>query len=110
MEWQGTDAGGVVVIAGTLVLEPADRAAFLEAAAAMVLASRAEAGCHDYAFSADPSEPGGVRIFERWASAADLESHFATAHMAEFRQAIRGLAITGRDVVRYDVERFGPLA
>jgi hypothetical protein len=38
-------------------------------------ASRAEAGCLEYTFSADPIEPHRVLLFERWESQADLDAH-----------------------------------
>lgn len=105
----GTDAQGLVVVAGTVVVDPGDRAAMLEAAVPMMAASQAEDGCMDYVFSAHPTEPDQVLVFERWRDLAALEAHFTTSHMATFASALRGLAISGRDILRYDVARHGPV-
>lgn len=60
------------------------RAAFAE----METASRAEAGCLDYTFCQEVSNPDVLRINERWASMEALAAHFATPHMAKFNAAI----------------------
>jgi quinol monooxygenase YgiN len=39
--------------------------------------SRAEDGCLEYTFAADPLEPGRVILFERWESQAALDAHLA---------------------------------
>ena len=60
------------------------RAAFAD----METASRAEAGCHDYTFSQEISNPNTLRINELWESMDALKEHFATEHMAKFNAAI----------------------
>lgn len=42
------------------------------AASEMMRATRAEAGCLDYAFAADLDDPGMLRVLERWADEAAL--------------------------------------
>jgi hypothetical protein len=39
--------------------------------------SRAELGCLEYTLSADPTDPGRVMLFERWARQEDLDAHLA---------------------------------
>jgi quinol monooxygenase YgiN len=39
--------------------------------------SRGEEGCLEYTFAADPLEPDGVILFERWESQAALDAHLA---------------------------------
>ena len=60
------------------------RSAFAE----METASRAEAGCHDYTFCQEVSNPNTLRINELWESMDALQAHFATEHMAKFNAAI----------------------
>jgi len=65
-------------------------------AAKMAKASRAEAGCHAYAFFQDIENPNQFRIYEEWENAEALRGHFATPHMAEFNSFLKtvdGLSI-----------------
>ena len=55
---------------------------------AMEKASRAEDGCHDYTFSQEIGDPARIRIVELWESIDALRAHFATPHMAKFRQTL----------------------
>lgn len=65
-------------------------------AAKMAKASRAEEGCHEYAFFQDIENPTQFRIYEEWESADALRAHFATQHMALFNvflKTVEGLSI-----------------
>jgi quinol monooxygenase YgiN len=44
--------------------------------------SRAEDGCLEYTFAADPLEPGRVILFERWENQAALDAHLAAISAA----------------------------
>jgi quinol monooxygenase YgiN len=105
----GMEAGPMLIVAGTIEVEPDDRDALMAAALPMMAASQAEEGCLDYVFSVDPTDAGTVRVFERWTDAAALEAHFATAHMATLRAAMGPLRITRSDVTRYAISRTGPV-
>ena len=67
----------MVVVGGTFAVHPNERESFLASRVDMMRASRAEAGCLEYTFAADPLEPGRVVLFERWESQADLDAHLA---------------------------------
>ena len=56
----------------------------------MEKASRAEAGCHDYTFCQEIGDPTRLRIVELWESMDALSAHFATPHMAKFRESLAG--------------------
>ncbi len=56
----------------------------------MEKASRAESGCHDYTFCQEISDPTRLRIVEIWESMDVLSEHFATPHMAKFRETLAG--------------------
>ena len=77
--------------------------------ARMIAASRAEAGCLDYAYAQDINDPGLIRVSERWADRPALEAHFASAHIAEWRAAWPELGIHDRDLVVYEVEEPAPI-
>jgi quinol monooxygenase YgiN len=61
----------VLIIAGSLILDPADRDRFLAANADVVPQARRAPGCLDFVQAADPVDPGRINVFERW----DSEEH-----------------------------------
>jgi quinol monooxygenase YgiN len=97
-----------VLIAGTIRLPPGSVDAARPAMAAMVAASRAEAGCLAYSYAEDVLEPGLVHVLERWTDDAALATHFATPHLAEWRAAWPALGITDRRLTRYRVDEGSP--
>lgn len=93
----------MLVISGTIRLDPKDRAGAIAAATEMMRHSNAEAGCHTYVFSADLEDEGLFRIFEEWESEEALGAHFKSPHMAAFQKALGGLAIRETKIDRYEV-------
>jgi quinol monooxygenase YgiN len=61
----------VLIIAGSLIVDPADRAAFLAANSDVVGLARQAPGCLDFVQAADPLDPSRINVFERW----DSEDH-----------------------------------
>jgi quinol monooxygenase YgiN len=99
----------VLIIAGTLQIDPGKTDAALADAAVMMKASQAEDGCHAYAFSADPINPGTLLLFEKWESEEALAAHSASAHMKEFQSKMPGWGVTGADIKKYVIASEGPL-
>lgn len=99
----------MIVIAGHVALDPAQREPAMAAAREMMGETRKEKGCISYSFSADLEEPGRFRIFEEWESDEALRAHFASPHMARFQQAVGGLGVREMAVQRYEVAKVGPL-
>lgn len=62
----------MLIVAGRLLLNPADRDAHVAASAGAVRLAREAHGCLDFAVSADPVDPARVNVLERWAREADL--------------------------------------
>ena len=67
----------MVIVAGIFEVDPEQRDAFLAGRSDRMHTSRAEQGCLEYTFSADPLDPGRVLLYERWASQEDLDAHLA---------------------------------
>jgi quinol monooxygenase YgiN len=86
----------VLIIAGSLILDPADRAAFLAANADVVGQARQAAGCLDFVQAADPLDPSRINIFERW----DTENNLL-AFRGAGRPASDSPPIRSADVMRY---------
>lgn len=94
----------MIVIEGTVRVPPGRIEMAREAMETMILSSRAEAGCIDYAYSLDLLDPGLVRVSERWQSREALAAHFQTPHMAAWRAVIGTLGITDRSLRLYEAE------
>lgn len=58
----------MIIVAGTLHVDAAGRAAYLDDCAGVVSLARRTAGCRDFALSPDPLDAGRINVFERWDS------------------------------------------
>jgi quinol monooxygenase YgiN len=99
----------MLVIAGTIEIDPAKQDEARAAALEMMRATRKEPGCVDYVFSAELAQPGVFRIFEQWESQAALEAHFRAPHMAEFQSKLGGLDVKKVQVQKYEIASIGPV-
>ncbi|HME72109.1 MAG TPA: putative quinol monooxygenase [Myxococcota bacterium] len=99
----------MLVIAGSIVIDPTKREAAIVAAKEMMAATRREPGCRGYTFSLDLEDPGRVHLFEHWDSQSALDSHFQTAHMTRFNAAVAGLGVREAVIQKFEVSTVGPL-
>jgi quinol monooxygenase YgiN len=88
----------VLIIAGNLIVDPADRAAFLTANGDAVGQARQAPGCLDFVQAADPLDPSRINVFERWASEDHLLAFRGAGQPASDSPPIRSA-----DVKRYVV-------
>lgn len=94
----------MLIITGTFRLSAAHMDAARPAMAAMVQASRLEAGCIQYSYGEDVLEPGLIRVTEHWADRASLEAHWAAAHIKAWRAAWAELGIGERDLTLFEAD------
>jgi quinol monooxygenase YgiN len=99
----------VLIIAGTLTIDPSKVDLALTDAVEMMKASHQEDGCLAYVFSADPLVPGQLQLFEKWASPEALAAHSASDHMKTFQSKMPGWGVTGADIKKYEIASEGPL-
>ena len=78
----------MIVVQVEVIVEPGSADKVRDAVKKMEQATRQEAGCLKYAFSVDISDPGMVRVTERWATIHAIKAHLASPHMAEFNKAV----------------------
>lgn len=97
----------MILLTGWVDVDPAKRDAALVAGRGPMQATRAWPGCLDYVWSADPLDPKRIYIYERWADAAALASHFAGPHYGAMRDAIGAHGIRGVEVFKYQTGRRG---
>src|SRR3954454_22035362 len=103
----------MVIVAGSFRIAPPDRDASMEGRRSAMEASRAEAGCLDYVFAADPLDPERVVLFERWADQAALDAHIAgmRERRASGEPAPAGprVEVRSSEILKYEISSFGPL-
>jgi quinol monooxygenase YgiN len=98
----------VVIVAGHLVVDPAQRDDYLSGCVGVVRQARRAPGCLDFALSADSVDPGRINIFERWDSQAAVEAFRGWGHLPPEGQGDgpsdeQGAAILSASVCEYDV-------
>jgi quinol monooxygenase YgiN len=99
----------MLIVAGTIRLDPAKRPALEAAFDRMRVATLAEPGCLEYQAYLDRTDPGTVLIFEKWESEPALRAHFATPHLAAFGAALAAAGIIANTVQRYEVSGEAPV-
>jgi quinol monooxygenase YgiN len=97
----------MLIVAGTLDVDPGDRDEFLAGRRDAVLSTRSEPGCLEYAFSADVVDPGTVRVFERWETKEALAHHLEAVGRA--RPAGAAIEVKVRELLQYEIAAVGPL-
>ncbi len=99
----------MIVVSGTIFIQPKKVAAAIEAAKVMMEKTAEEVGCISYRFYADIEAPDVFRVFEEWENDEALQAHFETPHMAEFRSKLGGFLAAPPAIRRYVVSEFGEL-
>jgi quinol monooxygenase YgiN len=99
----------MIVIAGTITIDPAKHDEAVVAAKAIMAETHKEPGNLAYVFTSSLEDEGVVHIFEEWESQEALDFHFKTPHMAEFQAKIGTLGVKDMKVQKYDVSSKGSL-
>jgi quinol monooxygenase YgiN len=91
----------MIIIAGSLSFDPADREDVLASLAEVTAASRRDEGCVEYFWSEDVEARNTFRFFECWTSQAAFDAHLAAPHEAAFGE--RNLRrLTGATATTYE--------
>lgn len=88
----------MIIIAGTISIDPDARAEYLNAHHAVVDAARKSTGCLDFSLSADLLEADRINVYERWESTEDLERFRGDGPSPEDTALLRAA-----DVLRYNI-------
>lgn len=99
----------MIVIAGTIVMDPAKVERAKDLVAVLMAETRKEAGCVNYEFFAALDEPGRFHVFEEWETPEANAAHSASTHLAAFYQAIPELGVTSAELFRYEAASKTPL-
>ncbi|MEP7210270.1 MAG: putative quinol monooxygenase [Alphaproteobacteria bacterium] len=90
----------MIIIEGTIRIADLNKAR--PAMEAMIVASRAEMGCIDYAYAIDLLDAGLVRVSERWESREALAAHLGSAHIRTWRGLWVEIGVSDRQLRMYD--------
>jgi len=99
----------MLIIAGSITTENDGREAFLAAVAPMVTATHTEPGCREYAFTPDPNDADRILLFELWDDQDALDGHFASEHMAQWKQDSKDLPVAATEIKKYTISEVGPV-
>ncbi len=91
-----------VVVGGSFEVEADQRDAFIAERIPMIRRSRAEDGCLEYTFAADPIEPRRVVLYERWTDQAALDAHLGALRSDPILPAPQVVA-SSTSIVLYEV-------
>lgn len=88
----------MIQVIGTLRIPPGTIGAVRPVMEAMVLSSRAEAGCLAYSYAIDVLDDSLIHVIEAWADREALAAHFESGHLETWRAEFTRLGITGRNL------------
>jgi quinol monooxygenase YgiN len=74
----------MIIIAGSLTFDAADREDVLASLAEVTECSRGDEGCIEYTWAEDLEAPNTFRFFECWESEEHLDAHLTQPHEDEF--------------------------
>jgi quinol monooxygenase YgiN len=88
----------MVIVAGHLLVDPAQRDSYLAGCIGVVEQARRAPGCLDFSISADLVVPGRINVFEAWASQTDVESFRGSGPSGEQHATMLSASVTEYDV------------
>lgn len=97
----------MIIIAGAVTVDPAQRDAALEAGRPLMEDTRDLKGCVDYVWSADPVVADRIYVYERWENEPDLAAHLAGPLYIAMRDTIAAHGLRGADVAKFEISRTG---
>lgn len=90
----------MIIVAGYLRVDPAQRGAYLDTCVDVMRQARATEGCFDFGLSADLLESDRINIYERWATREALDEFRGSGTDDE-----QGAQILGADVREFFYDR-----
>ena len=99
----------MIIVAGTVEFDPAQRDAALRAASQLFAATRAQPGCLDYVWCADPSSPSRVYVYERWQDTPALAAHLAGPCYRGMLEVLGRNGLRSADVAKHRIEKSEPV-
>jgi quinol monooxygenase YgiN len=99
----------VIIVAGSVEIDPAQRESALLAASALFAATRAQPGCLEYVWCADPSSAGRICVYERWSDTASFAAHLAGACYRGMLETLGRHGLRSAAVAKYRIDKCEPV-
>ena len=93
----------MIIVAGSLEVEAAERAAYLDNCVAAVEQAHNAPGCLAFALGADIVDASRINVYERWESESDLMAFRQSGPDDEQQSSIKDASVR-----RYEVASEGP--
>jgi quinol monooxygenase YgiN len=94
----------MIIVAGPLYVDPADRQAYLDGCREAITAARTSDGCLDFHLAADPLEADRINVFERWETVEAVEQFRGSGPSGDQAAAVRDAA-----VIQFEIASSTPL-
>ena len=88
----------MVIVAGQIFVDPAERERYLAGCAGVVEQARRAPGCLDFAITADLIDPGRINVLERWETQKAVNTFRGSGPSDEQSAAIRAASVAEYDV------------
>jgi quinol monooxygenase YgiN len=88
----------MLIVAGKIVVDPAERERYLLGRVDVVEQARRAPGCLDYAITADLVEPGRINVFERWQTPDAAEAFRGSGPSQEQSEAMLAASVAEYEV------------
>ena len=99
----------MIIVAGTVEFDPAQRGAALAAASQLFAATRAQPGCLDYVWCADPSNESRVYVYERWRDTPTFAAHLAGPCYRGMLEVLGKHGLRSANVAKHRVDKSEPV-
>lgn len=99
----------MIIIAGTVDIDPERREEALVAASKLLEPTRAQKGCMAYNWCADSLDPGRVQVYECWENEESLAEHFQNKWYLTMRETMGSFGLRGADVSKFRVDLSEPV-
>ena len=99
----------MIIVSGVVQFDPARRDAALRAASELFAATRAQPGCLDYVWCADPSTDRHVVVYERWRDTESFAAHLAGPCYRDMLAVLGRNGLRAANVAKHRVDRSEPV-
>jgi quinol monooxygenase YgiN len=99
----------VLVLAGSVRIDPAKRNDVVDATIEVMQESRRLPGCISFVFAADLEDPGVLHVFQEWESPEALNRHLTAPRVEAVRLRLGSLGVREIAVQRYSISSVGPI-
>ena len=88
----------MIIVSGHVVVDPAERAAYLAACRDIIRQARAADGCVHFSLSPDSVDPDRINVFEQWTSREAVEAFRGSGPSNGQQSAIRDAEVFEHDI------------